>query len=363
MVGRIDETRHEGSSPDRSSRAQERHRESQYVPSGDAAEFRRTVGIVRRRFWVIVTTFVIVATLGTVYVFKATPIYEATAKILIEQKGPRLMNFEEVVQMDNSDRDYYKTQEELVLSRASLEKALEAAGVREMVEGRGEVGGGSIIGEIRRTISAVLGAEPAKPAEPWEKVREMVKAEWIRGTHLIEVRAESEDAERAAQVASAVALSFEAYHRENKLETSNEAFRFLKGQKAEQEAELVEAEEALQAFREEAQEVSLDVSDKGNPVLVRLGSLSGQVTEVQLKRIELDAQRKVVKEAVESGDGGLLLENASLFALPAVRADGAITELRAKLLTEQKELATLSTISSESRSASAGSCLRKDNCI
>ncbi len=310
-------------------------------------ELKHYFGILRRRIWAVITAFVIIVTLGTVHTFRSTPIYQAVARILIEKQSPRLLKFEDVVQLQTSDRDYYKTQQELVRSRAVLEKALEQPGVSELPEITGQGGTkpsllGGFLSEVRRTVSAVLGASPASPPEPWERLRERLEVEQVRGTHLLLVKVESADPRRAAKLANAVARSFEGYHVERKLETSNEAFRFLEERKTEQEQELLQAEDDLQQFREQAQVVSLDVADKGNPVLVRLSRLNDQLTEAQLQRIELEAQFEVVQEALGNGGEAAGVGDQSLFSLPAVRGDATVSALRTSLVEAEKEVATLS---------------------
>ncbi len=310
-------------------------------------ELKHYFGILRRRIWAVITAFVIIVTLGTVHTFRSTPIYQAVARILIEKQSPRLLKFEDVVQLQTSDRDYYKTQQELVQSRAVLEKALSQPGVADLPEVTGESRGkpsllGGMVGEVKRTIAAVLGVTPGSPPEPWERLRKYLTVEQVRDTHLLLVKVESADPRRAATLANAVARSFEQYHLERKLQTTNEAFRFLEEKQSKQGQQLTQAEEALQQFREQAQVVSLDVSDKGNPVLVRLGRLNDQLTEAQLQRIELEAQFMVVQEALGNGGEAAGVGEQSLFSLPAVRGDATVSALRTSLVEAEKEVATLS---------------------
>jgi len=308
-------------------------------------ELKHYLGVLRRRIWIILTAFVIVATLGAVHAFKAIPIYEAQARILIEKQGPRLMSFEDVVQMPAADRDYYKTQQELTKSRAVLERAIELPGVRELLEGKGQDGGGgglsSLVGEIKRTISAVLATTPTSPPELWERLRGMVEVEQMRDTHLLLVKVAGAEPARAAALANAVARAFEQYHVACKQESSSDAFSFLEDQKEEQEQKVFQAENALQAFREKARVVSLDVADKSNPVLVRLSRLNETLTEAQLRRIELGAQFKVIEEVLDAGDEGLRSGDERLFSLSEVRADLTIADLRAQLFAAEKEAMTL----------------------
>jgi len=316
-----------------------------HVQGTHEPELKHYLGVVRRRIWFILTIFIIVATLGTLHAFKAIPIYEAEARILIEKQGPRLMSFEDVVQMPTADRNYYKTQVELLTSRAVLDRAVEEPGVRDMLESKGQGGGSaglsSLIGEIKRTISGGLETTPATPLELWERLRAMVVVQQMRDTHLLQVKVAGPEPARTAALANAVARAFEQYHLARKRESSSDVFSFLEKQKQEQEQKTVQAESALQEFREEAKVVSLDVTDKSNSVLVRLNRLTEKLTETQLRLIELKAQFKVVQEVLDARDEELRPENERLFSLSNVRADPAAADLRAQLLTAEKEVRTL----------------------
>lgn len=305
-------------------------------------ELKQYIGILRRRIWAVLTAFVIVVTLGTVHAFKATPMFLGQAKVLIEKQTPHVMDFEDVVELEVRDRNYYRTQEELLRSRTVLEKALEAPGMRELFEAdAGGTATSSLLSEIRRTVSALLGTPPARPPEPWQRLRTVISVEQMRNTHLLAISVENPDAACAARIANAVAGSFQRYHLERKLAVSNEAFAFLQDQTEEQQQKLIEAENTLQRFREQVKIVSLNVGDAGNPVLVRLSRLNAELTEAQLSRIALEAELKVVEEAVSADDEDLLSGNESLLSLPQVRADPTVAAIRAGLVNAEKEVMAL----------------------
>ena len=281
-------------------------------PLGDGLDLRHYLGIVRRRFWVILTSLVVVVTLGTVHAFRATPIYRAEGSVLIELQGPRVMGFEDITQAQGGSRDwyFYATQREMLRSQAVMEKALEQPGIREMLEGAGEAteappgGLRGLITEVRNTISALLGGVPSSPPAPWERLRGMAQVSVDRDTEsLLRISSEGTNAAQTALVVNAVARAFAAYHIERRQRSSSEAFAFLEEQKSIQEQKLLQAEAALQEFREEVRLPTLDTSDRQNPVLVRLGRLSDRLTETQLRRIELQAQAMVRDEVLAEAPG------------------------------------------------------------
>ena len=308
--------------------------------AADPAAGRDYWGMLRRRIWAMLTVFVLVLALGTVWVLKSTPVYESTAKILIERQTPRPTNFEEVVRAPVSLREYYRTQEQLLESRAVLEKAAAMATVASLPEITGQsTEAPSLLTQVRKTVRAVLGTPPPTPPEPWERLREHIRVEQVKTTHLLTVRAESVDATRAAALANAVASAFEQYHLERKTEISSDAFRFLQEQKDKQEKALTEAEDALQTFREKSDLVSLDATDKRHPVLFLHGRLNEQLIAARLERVELEAQFAVIEKALAGKKTGKAGPSTKLFALPSIRTDPTVTRLRAELLQAEERAA------------------------
>jgi capsular exopolysaccharide synthesis family protein len=305
----------------------------------EGLDLKHYLTIIRRRIWVIVPVMVIVATLGILRTFRAVPVYEAEARLLIEREYPRIMGFEDSYQLDWL---YDETQRELVTSRPVMEAALEQPGVRSLLEGRGEGpvegGGKSILGELRRTIAAVMGTAPTAPPELWEVLRGFVDVRQVPETHLLAVKVRDSDPRRAAAIANAVVVAFVQHHLEDRRANSSDVFDFLQVQKEREEERLLAAEAALQAFREQTKVVSLDVSDRTNPVLVRQSRLNDQLTEVQLKRIELEARARVVRGAMGAG---MDVVAEAAFSLPEVQADPIITGLRSQMLQVQQESAAL----------------------
>ena len=56
-------------------------------------DIRRHLGIIRTRFWVIFACVVVVFTLTAIRTFRAIPIYEASAMLLIERTLPQVAPF------------------------------------------------------------------------------------------------------------------------------------------------------------------------------------------------------------------------------------------------------------------------------
>lgn len=309
--------------------------------------FKKYISIMRRHMWPALTLTLIISSIGLIRAYRAAPIYEASAKILVERQGPRVMRFDDVLQPGASwwGPEYYRTQEELVRSRAVLEIALEDPAIREIFEYRSTASTPpSISTRLRRTLSAVLGTPPVNPPEPWERLQGMIRAKHATETQFIMVRATSGDPKRAADIANAVAVAFVRYHMLRRLELSNDVFLYIEEQKNKEERALREAEERLQKFREETHISSLDTSDSEHPVIKRLGLLNDELTQTQLKRIELESQSRVISDVLDAERTRLTGSNESLFSIPAVQSDPTISQLRTSLVAAESERGTLSEV-------------------
>ncbi|MBN1510508.1 MAG: polysaccharide biosynthesis tyrosine autokinase [Phycisphaerae bacterium] len=304
----------------------------------------RNLGILRRHMWLTLAVFVVIATIGLIRAYRAQPVYESVAKIMIERQGPRFTKFEDVVESSVPwwGKDYYRTQEELVRSRAVLDVALEEPGVAAIVGGggTGDDGKRSVSASWRQSIAALLGIPPSSPAEPWERLRGMVSGAHVRDSHFLLIRARSGNAERSALLANAVAQSFVRYHMRRRLEISNDVFLYLQDQKEREEAALREAERTLQEYREQIDMSSLNAGDSDHPVLKRLALLNEQLTGTEMDRISVESEFWVVKQAL--GGEKVELQDEQLFSLPSVREDGTVSEVRKALVAAQGEYADLS---------------------
>lgn len=317
--------------------------------SGDPV-FKRYLFIMRRHMWPAITILVITSTIGLIRAFKAPPIYETAAKILVERQRPRVLRLEDVAESGALwwGPEYYRTQEQLVRARAVLDLALENPAVRELFEskpGSGAPGKQSAYTRFRHLLKALLGIPAPLPPEPWERLQSAVRAKHIMDTQFIVVQSSSTDPRKAALIANAVANAFVRYHMLRRMEVSNDVFLYLEEQKNKEERALREAEEQLQQYREQTKITALTTADETeHPVIKRLTLLNDELTQTQLKRIELESQVKTIGEAMRSESARLTTRNENLFSIPAVQTDPTVTQLRSALVTAEGDRASLAEI-------------------
>ncbi|MGD9872964.1 MAG: GumC family protein [Kiritimatiellia bacterium] len=306
--------------------------------------YLRWLGVLRRHLWIILAAFMIISTIGILRAYRAVPVFQAVAKIMIERQAPNVTQFEGVVQPNITwgAREYYRTQEQLVRSRAVLEIALERPEVMELFSDA--VGRGPARRTFRQTISALLRMPPPEPPETWERLRSLISTEQVRDTYFLHVRAEASNRQKAALLATAVAEAFVEYHSRNRRTTSNDAFLYLEEQKDKEELALKESQQKLQDFREKTRTHSLDLSQVEHPVMRRLSLLNEQLTQAQMERINLEAELRVVQRVLASGAEALQAGNEQVFSLPSIRKDSRMEEIRSSLISVEEEAATLAEV-------------------
>ena len=64
------------------------------------------------------TFFIVVVLSVAIHTFTATPIYQATSRIVIEKENPNVVSIQEVLSVDSTGQDYYQTQYKIIESRS-----------------------------------------------------------------------------------------------------------------------------------------------------------------------------------------------------------------------------------------------------
>ncbi|KPK65281.1 MAG: hypothetical protein AMK73_03465 [Planctomycetes bacterium SM23_32] len=289
-------------------------------------DIRHHFGVIRSRFWTIVACAVVLFTVAVLYTFQATPIYEASARLLIERRAPQVSPFEDM--QERRDKEYFATQVSLITSRAVLDKALEDDRLTGLfqAEDMRQMARPGLWHSAFREVRAVLGYEPVRPVEAWELLREIVGVRPVKDTNLVDILVRAPDANVASLVANLVAQAYVDYSVAARQQSAGEAFEMLQRQMKEQEKALVKAEDDLLTYREQTTIPELGTPNEQSPVLTRRRALNDEFTRVQLKRIELGV---VVQANLGTGEEPQDLEE--LLSISIVRSDPAVAELYGRL--------------------------------
>ena len=87
--------------------------------------------VLYKRRWVAIPVFVIVFTTAAINSLRATPVYDATARILIENDSPAVSGLDELFRASDSwyQGEFYETQYRILQSRSLARRTIQDLGL------------------------------------------------------------------------------------------------------------------------------------------------------------------------------------------------------------------------------------------
>jgi len=132
----------------------------------------------------------------------------------------------------------------------------------------------------------------------------LINAAPVRDSNIIEIGVEHPNAEIAARLANTVAQSYMDQNVEYKLSSTTGAVKWLSDQLDELKKQLEGSEMALYEFKKKHNIISVSLEDKQSIVARQIEKVTDALTEIRMKRMALDAQRKqIIAAQVKNPDG------------------------------------------------------------
>ncbi len=303
--------------------------------------------VIFKRRWLIATVLLIVVVTVTIESFRMTPIFRATAQVMIESDNPKVVDIEEVLRVNKTDADYYQTQYGILKSKALVLKVIKSLTLKENPEFAGLKNGFSlraifqgIIGWLKNIFSSA----EAKTDPQLEEDKEnnfliksylgRLRIEPIRQSRLVNVSFEAKNPQLAARIANAHAQLFIESNIERKFSASQQAVGWLNQSIKEEEKKLQHSEESLQAYREKQGLIDIDFGERQGIILQSLNDLNAALTKAQTEKIE---KMQLYTELQKFSGRPELVES-----LPAVVGNPLIQELQANYIALSGEYSKLS---------------------
>ncbi len=274
--------------------------------------------IVLKRKWVLATTLTVIVVLAAIRSFTATPLYQATASILIEDPASSMLNIQDLLGTsgyygNNYLGTYFNTELKLLTSRSLAERVAKRMNLPSRPEiASGRRGGIGLMTSFRRLVSLnwlfTLGRKapaaeggpagaPRAPLNPYAAYAFTVlgglSVEPVEETRLVNVHYISEYPKLAADVVNSLVEEFVTYSVESRYEATQKASEFLSEQIAQLTDELQAKETQLQRYREDTKLVVLN--DKESSVVNQFADVNAAFTAAQIDRYKAEAQYRELK--------------------------------------------------------------------
>lgn len=303
--------------------------------AGDEIDLRHYWNIINRSKWGIIGLALTVGLLTTLLVFAMTPIYRASATLLIESQQANVVSIEEVYGLDSRSQEYLATQFEILSARPIAETVVDRLALTQEPEFRPE--NRSLIDfdwrfwlpfGIQKQASPSQSDERASAVEAYLK---KLTIEPLRKTQLVRVEFESPDPKLAARVADAHARAYIESTLDARVDATRSAAEWMTVRLESLRQELQASEASLQAYRE--QEQLVDVAGLKALPVQQITDLSSRLLEVR----QALAAAEIAYLQVTPTAGRV--EN--LQGVPALLADEGMRRAQASQATAQQAVAEL----------------------
>lgn len=299
--------------------------------------------VVRKHRWLVAVCFVAVVLTTMLLTLTMTPIYVAETTLLIERKAPKVLDVREVQvesALEYDEYDYYKTQYEILKSRALAAQVIREQGLER---NRLFLGEEKPVGPVTKLWSdtnawarRMLPTPPKADGEISFGVKPELISAYLGGleikpvprTRLVKIAFSTPDPNLSASVANAHATAYIRQGIELRSQANESGLRFLEEKLVELKERIEKSETALNQYRRDKGIIS--VEDKENIVLDRLNDLNKRLTDAEADRIALEAQVQQV-------------HRGNLDFLPAVIESALIQNLKQQLTVLEGEAAQLAT--------------------
>jgi capsular exopolysaccharide synthesis family protein len=234
--------------------------------------------MVREKAWVIITCVLVTAALGGAYVIRSPKIYAASAVVLVNQSEEKVVNIQQVAAEDLTSAELLKTMEQNLTNRSLLARVVTSLNLNAS----------------QLFLPPRPGGRPYSVDELAKALQDTVSARLVRGTRLITVTAENQDPGLAQSIASSIVEQYIQTNREYHVAMATEANKFLFAQAEELKKKLEQSQQALQAYKEKNQAVSLEGSQ--NITVEKLKDLNEKLTAAKGLRLKLESDYAEVQK-------------------------------------------------------------------
>ena len=207
--------------------------------------------ILVKRAWILITFFLVVVATTAIFSLTQIPIYRATAQVLIEKTTLNVLPTNEMMVLDTSGPEFYKTQHKILESRSLA---------REVIKRLNLVHHQELKGELQRKGNTPLTAISEAPSVPGaasiddsalvKSFLDRLKVELIPNSRLVSVNFESFDPPLAAEITSTLVQAYIDWNLSLRIKAQQNVSFFLDEQVKEARLRLEASEQALQQYRE-----------------------------------------------------------------------------------------------------------------
>ena len=272
-----------------------------YVSSaGPSISARDILATLRREWWFPLFGCLIGLTLGVCYIIFVPTLYKSSARIMLDRSVTRYLQTNKIVDDPTYDEAEIASQVYILSSESIVVPVVRSMNLAHDSEfvGQPNAGGAQIlerIKNVRKLIKQFIGWNDRADADPNAVLEETAVGTFLKRlsvyredvANVINVTFDSEDPNKAANIANAVADTYIATTLETKLKSANVVSQWLQTRLMELKVQAMDADRALQNYKIDNNLVN---TDKGSLNSEQLSNLNTQLTNARIALTEAKAR-------------------------------------------------------------------------
>ncbi|MDH3692467.1 MAG: GumC family protein, partial [Gammaproteobacteria bacterium] len=291
--------------------------------------------VLRREKWRILALASAASLIAAVVVLVMTPVYKATATLLIESQPSNVVSIEQVYGLENLSQQHYDTQFEILNSRPLVVNVVNLLDLANQPGFADEESWFDF--DLRAWIQSVLPNRSKRVRDDTlddviETYHDNLAIEPIPNTQLVNIEFESEDPDLAASIANNHAQAYIQSILGMRAGVTDSAADWMLERLADLKGKLEASERQLQDFRE--QEQLIDVEGLKSLPAREINELTSRLVEI---RSELSQDRIAYRQIFQ----GRSTPVEDLQGISAILDDPVVQELQAAEAQTQRKVAEL----------------------
>ncbi len=311
--------------------------------SGSGINITEYYHIITRNRWIILATVGMALLLASVHNALLTPIYQATATIIIDSDANKsfLPNDRLFYESYVSQTLTFNTHFELIKSSPVIERVIKKLNLdKHIKDDMPEAGKNPIrrfFSQFRINIFFMLGksgktlSQEEQLAGLVQSIQGIITIEPIEDTRLLKINAMSPSPEQARDMANATAQAYIDFDINNQMKSSQNTMNWLTNHLYEVTKKLEDAEAEFLAYKQQSQLISME--DSQNTTVQKITEFNDAYLEARNKRLELDTKLEQLEAISKSGKG---IPNLS-----SLIQNELINDLHSQLVNAEVELSKL----------------------
>ena len=294
--------------------------------------------ILKKKWWVIFIFICLISTITYLFTKRITPIYQATAVLLIESSERKAISIEDVVGIDSSRQEYYLTQFELIKSRTIAEQVIKKLKLKKLKEFYNEPkdldkNWYNLFFNFFNNNKVEKFDDTVVTQIVLDKYNKNLLVTPINSTQLVKITFRSEDPQLAAQVANEIGEQYIKNNLQARLFENSIANDWLNERVGELKKSVSDAERALTAFLETEQLVDLSGIDS---------LASEELTDLSKRLASANERRLAAESLFELLQNNRNINLAELASVPEISKHPQLTNIRKSEIEAERNVSELS---------------------